>query len=144
MLIPVQRAETFYLPPPDQPVTAWDLVPPAERCARWYEHKQQRSIVHPLGLILGQQVYARINHGRWVAGCPCGSAQVVTPTDPRMACVECGAGWFVLVFPADPAVAEAEVAGELPHLRNWWNPDDPDAPPPAEPAPDEPAEGSIP
>lgn len=126
MAIAVERAETFYQPPPRHP-TAWDQVPPAERVFRWAEHRQQRRLVPPAGVILGQQAYARINHNRWVADCPCGSAQVVTPADPRMACVECGAGWFRLIFPDDPAVAEQAVAELLPHERNWWHPDDAEA-----------------
>ncbi|MER5601524.1 hypothetical protein [Streptomyces sp. NPDC002265] len=123
--IAVVRAEMFYTPPAPLPPDAWALVAPAERVFRWAEHRQQRSLAQPDGYILGQQAYARINHNRWVADCPCGSAQVVTPTDPRMACTECGLGWTALVFPEDPAAAEASVADELPHERNWWNPDDP-------------------
>ncbi|WP_330349566.1 hypothetical protein [Streptomyces sp. NBC_00582] len=124
MAIAVVRAETFYLPPPRQPA-AWDEVPPAERVFRWAEHRQQRRLVPPVGYLLGQQAYARINHNRWVADCPCGSAQVVTPADPRMACTECGLGWIRLVFPEDPAAAEALIADELPHERNWWHDNDP-------------------
>lgn len=141
MAIAVQRAESFYLPPPDQPATAWALVPPAERVFRWAELRQQRRLVAPDGFVIGQQAYARINHGRWVADCPCGSAQVVTPTDPRMACTECGYGWVQLVFPADPAEAEASVDSELPHERNWWHPDDPSWDRPADPA--APADGQL-
>ena len=65
--------------------------------------------------------------------------QVVTPTDPRMACTECGAGWFRLIFPGDPAAAEASVADDLPHERNWWHPEDTSwdrPPPPKEPEPE--------
>lgn len=123
--IPVVRAESFYLPPPSLPRTAWDLVPPAERVLRWYEQKQQRRIDPPRGMLLGGRVWARIDHNRWVADCPCRSAQVVTPTDPRYACPECGAGWLTVAFPADVAAAEAAVADDLPSERNWWNPDDP-------------------
>lgn len=122
--MPVRRAEDFYLPPPDQPATAWDLVPPAERVLRWYEHRQQRRVRVPTATILGHRLFARINHGRWVADCPCASAQVVTPTDPRLACPECGAGWFTVTFPPDVAAAEAAVADEYPAEQNWWNPDD--------------------
>jgi hypothetical protein len=125
-MIPVERAESFYLPPPDQPPDAWALVPAAERVFRWVELRQQRRLSPPDGFMLGHLVYARINHGRWVADCPCGSAQVVTPADPRVACTECGAGWFRLIVPEDPAAVEASVADDLPHERNWWNPDDPD------------------
>lgn len=137
-MIAVVRAETFYTPPPDQPGEDWSLLPPALRVFRWIELRLQRRLVPPDGFLIGQQAYARINHNRWVADCPCGSAQVVTPTDPRMACTECGLGWIRLIFPADPAAAEAEVAGALPHERNWWHPDDPSQSPPAQdPAPAE-------
>lgn len=137
MPIAVVRAEAFYTPPAQDRADAWALVPPAERVFRWVELRQQRRIVPPAGFMLGHRIYARINHGRWVADCPCGSAQVVTPIDPRMACTECGAGWFALVFPEDPEAAEAEVTELLPHERNWWHPDDPD---PWGLAPEEPAD----
>ncbi|WP_455360027.1 hypothetical protein [Streptomyces sp. SYSU K21746] len=132
MPIAVQRAETFYTPPPSQPADAWDLVPPAERVFRWIEHRVQRRVAPPDGFVIGVRAYARINHNRWVADCPCGSAQVVTPTDPRMACTECGLGWIALDFPTDAAAAETSVEQELPSGRNWWHPDDatsPDRPP---------------
>lgn len=122
--IPVQRAETYYLPPTPLAPDAWALVPPAARCTRWYEVKQQRRIELPDGLLLGHITYARIDAGRWVADCPCGSAQVVTPTDPRLGCPECGAAWFPLTFPDDVAAAEAAVAELLPAERFWWHPDD--------------------
>ena len=132
MAIAVVRAETFYLPPPARRPEDWSMVPPAERVFRWAERRHQRRIIPPAGFILGQQAYARINHNRWVCDCACGSAQVVTPADPRMACTECGLGWIRLVFPEDVAAVETSVADELPHERNWWHPDDPswDRPPP--------------
>ncbi|MDQ3431391.1 MAG: hypothetical protein M3467_04065 [Actinomycetota bacterium] len=130
----VVRAEDYYTPPPSQPADAWAMVRPAERVARWYEHKQQRRLGVPEGVLLDQVLHARINHSRWVADCPCGSAQVVSPADPRFFCVECGAGWFRIQFPADVDRVEAELADQLPHLRNWqpdgipaWTP--PPAPP---------------
>jgi hypothetical protein len=132
--IAVLRAETFYLPPPHQPATVWDQVPVAERVFRWAEHRQQRRLVPPSGYVIGQAAYARINHNRWVADCPCGSAQVVSPADPRMACTECGLGWIRLIFPDDPAAAEASVADRLPAERNWWQDDDPSWDRLAEPA----------
>lgn len=132
-MIAVERAAAFYLPPPELPPDAWTLVPPAERVWRWIEHRQQRRVTPPDGFVIGAQVWARINHNRWVADCPCGSAQVVTPDDARMACTECGFGWVTLIFPDDPAAIEAAVEGELPHLRNWVNPDDPGSPPAAPP-----------
>lgn len=136
--IPVQRAESFYRPPPTLPGGAWDHVPPAERVWRWYENTAQRRLNPPSGILLGERVYARINHGRWVADCVCGSAQIVTPADPRFACPECGYGWAQIQFPARPEAAEAEVSAKAPHERNWWNADDLKAwdrpgPPPPEP-----------
>ena len=125
MPIPVLRAETFYLPPPRQPADAWDLIPPAERVFAWIEYRAQRRVVPPDGYIIGQRTWARINHNRWVADCPCGSAQVVSPADPRLACTECGYGWVLVVFPEDVAAVEASVEALLPHLRNWVHPDDP-------------------
>ncbi|MGW2203425.1 hypothetical protein [Streptomyces sp. NPDC001774] len=123
---PVARAEDFYQPPPRLPANAWDLVPPAMRAVRWYEEVQQRRItITAGGLLLGQPLYARINFGRWVADCTCMSAQVVTPTDPRMWCVECGTGWWQLKFPDDPEAAEQEMALLPVSERNWWHPDDP-------------------
>ncbi len=136
-MIPVERAENFYLPPPPQPPDAWALIPAAERVFRWVELRQQRRLTPPDGFVIGRHVYARINHNRWVADCPCGSAQVVTPSDPRMACTECGFGWVRLVFPENVKAVEAAVANELPHLRNWWHPGDSDpwdVPPPDAPA----------
>ncbi|MEU5077109.1 hypothetical protein AB0G76_37005 [Streptomyces asoensis] len=128
MQIPVERAETFYLPPSARRPEDWSAIPPAERVFRWTEQRQQRRVVPPTGFIIGQQAYARINHNRWVADCPCGSAQVVSPADPRMACTECGLGWVRLVFPDDPGAVEQSVSADLPHLRNWWNFDDPTNP----------------
>lgn len=136
MPTPVQRAETYYLPPPSLPPTAWDLVPPAERVLRWYEQRMQRRLTVPAGTILGVTLWARIDAGRWVADCPCRSAQIVTPSDPRFACPECGAGWFTVRFPDDVAAAEAAVAEQLPSERFWWQADDPNPwNQPADPAP---------
>lgn len=122
---PVHRAEDFYLPPPELPAEAWDQAPAAERVVRWMETKAQRRIATPPRDVVIGTAYAYINHGRWVADCPCGSAQVVTPADPALYCVDClPDGWLTLIFPADCASAEAEVA-ELPKReRNWRNLDE--------------------
>lgn len=142
MPIAVTRAEGFYRPPPELAADAWSLVPPAERVWRWVEYRLQRRVTPPEGFVIGQQIWARINHNRWLADCVCGSAQVVSPTDPRFACTECGYGWVTLLFPEDPAAVEAAVDGELPHERNWSAPDDPGPPPQRpEPAPEQPAFG---
>ncbi|MET9957028.1 hypothetical protein ABZ135_36510 [Streptomyces sp. NPDC006339] len=145
MSIPVVRAESFYLPPPELAAEAWDLVPPAERVWRWVEYRQQRRAIPPEGVLLGERVWARINHGRWISDCVCGSAQIVTPADPRMACTECGWGWVQVAFPEDPATVESAVEVEPPHLRNWTHPNapgmaGPPPPPPGKTRPQPPAE----
>lgn len=135
-MIPVVRAEAFYTPPPQLPPETWASVPEAERVWRWVEYRLQRRATPPAGVLLGEQVWARINHNRWVADCVCGSAQIVTPTDPRFACTECGWGWVRVEFPAEPAAAEAAVEAQPPHLRNWTNPADPSRPPTLPPLPE--------
>jgi hypothetical protein len=116
----VLRAADYYLPPPSLPADAWDLLAPAERIIAWYEQRVGRRLPRPSGLLFGHTVYVRIDAGRWVADCPCGSAQVVSVTDPRMFCVECLTGWHQLIVPADPAAAEQAVAWQPAHARFWW------------------------
>ncbi|MEV8548310.1 hypothetical protein AB0L04_00445 [Streptomyces glaucescens] len=135
MPIAVVRAETFYLPPPTMPADAWADVPPAELVWRWYEALTGRRVTPPTD-DAGETYYARINQNRWVADCSsCGSAQVVSPADPRYACVECGWGWCVLIFPEDVAAVEASLMHLKPALRNWWHADDPANPTRPGPAP---------
>jgi hypothetical protein len=148
MVLPVIRAETFYLPPAREPEDVWADVPAAELVFRWMEHRMQRRVLPPAEAV-GETYFARINQNRWLADCVCGSAQVVSPTDPRYACTECGYGWCALVFPADVAAVEAEMlAIETPHLRNWWAAADPTNPvqptepdPPFNPDPKSPPKG---
>lgn len=76
-------------------------------------------------------VSAYINHGRWIVDCParCGSAMVVSETDPRFLCVVCGNpendAWYGVAFPADKADIEAELLkrpardGFQAASRNW-------------------------
>lgn len=135
---PVVRAEDFYAPPAPLKPDDWKLVPPAELVLRWYEYRFQRRIPTPSAVLLGEVLWARINRNRWVADCPCRSAQVVTPADPRFACPECGAGWMTVRFPDDVAAAEQAVAGLDVADANWWNPADPSAPEPT--VPEEPAQ----
>ncbi|MEU2233167.1 hypothetical protein [Streptomyces vietnamensis] len=122
------RAEDLYTPPPYLPPDKWASVPPALRVVRWWEEKHQRRIPVGDSVILDQQLYARINHGRWVADCTCMSAQIVTPADPRMWCVECGTGWWQVRFPANVDAVEQQFAN-LPLVeRNWWASEDPTDP----------------
>jgi len=121
----VRRAEGFYIPPPPLTPDAWDAVPAAERVARWIEIKAQCRIpTPPRDAVIGT-TYARIDAGRWVADCTCGSAQVASPDDPAMYCVDCRpAGWLTLAFPVDVAAAEIVVA-DLPAEEQFWrNPEE--------------------
>lgn len=137
MAIAVVRAETFYTPPSNLPRDAWADVPAAELVWRWMEYRTGRRLVPPEAGV-GDVYFARINQNRWLADCSsCGSAAIVSPTDPRYACTECQWGWCVLVFPADPAAVEASLLGLKPGLRNWWNDLDPNNPNrPPDPVPD--------
>ncbi|MFJ2178882.1 hypothetical protein ACIOHE_39065 [Streptomyces sp. NPDC087851] len=143
MPIPVVRSEAYYLPPPREPADSYDCIPVAERVFTWLSYRTGRRLIPPVGN--AEQVYfARVNQNRWIVDCACGAAQVTSPTDPRSACTQCGLGWCALVFPADPDAVETELLDLLPHLRNWWHPDDPANPnrpepepqPEPEPAPD--------
>ncbi|MFF2773344.1 hypothetical protein ACFVU3_00405 [Streptomyces sp. NPDC058052] len=124
----ITRAEDFYLPPPHLSPDAWSLVPPAMRVVRWWEERHQRRIPVEDGILIGQPLYARINHGRWVADCTCLSAQFVTPADPRMWCVECGTGWWQVAFPADVDAVEQQFTNLPLDQRNWWASEDPTDP----------------
>ncbi|MGW1609405.1 hypothetical protein ACWCQZ_08405 [Streptomyces sp. NPDC002285] len=136
MPIAVVRAEAFYTPPPTQPEDLWADVPAAELVWRWYELRMGRRVVPPAEAV-DETYYARINQNRWIADCSCGSAAIVSPTDPRYACTECGWGWCTLIFPADVAAVEAALLPLKPVLRNCWHPDDPTNPArPTEPVPD--------
>ncbi|MCX4974210.1 hypothetical protein [Streptomyces sp. NBC_00620] len=141
MAIAVVRAETYYLPPPRLPQDAWADVPGAELIYRWIEERMGRRVPLPEGTLDGvPPVYARVNQNRWLADCVCGSAAIVSLVDPRWGCTQCGYGWATLVVPTaeETAVIEAELLTiPQPHLRNWWNPLDPNNPDwQAEPAPD--------
>ena len=131
MPIAVIRAETFYLPPPPRrgyPTVDWSGVPAAELVYRYMENRTGRRLLPPTDTV-DQAYYARINQNRWISDCVCGSAAVVSPTDPRYGCTECGYGWCALVFPDDVETVEAEMlTTEQPHLRNWWHPEDPSNP----------------
>jgi hypothetical protein len=137
--IAVQRAETIYTPPPNQPRNAWADVPPAELVWRWYETRMGRRVFPPEETV-DESYYARINQNRWIADCTsCGSAAAVSPADPRYACTECSWGWCGLIFPDDVTAVEDSLMGLKPGMRNWWHPDDPSWPfrpePPATPDP---------
>lgn len=133
----VLRAETFYTPPPPLPSDAWAQVPGAELAVTWYETRTGRLVPRPEATLPPEQArWARIDAGRWVADCTCRSAQIISIDDPRMTCVDCHTGWYVLLVPADPAAAEAEVAALPTDQQFWWQDGDPAKPlPPTFPEP---------
>lgn len=62
----------------------------------------------------GTNVFARIDFGRWIADCECGSANYVEPSDPVYFCATCGnatSGGKLrgVVFPENRAEIEAEL-----------------------------------
>jgi hypothetical protein len=137
MAIAVVRAETFYVPTYPLPADAWAGTPAAELVWRWMEQRMGRRLTPPTESV-DETYYARINQNRWIADCTsCGSAAVVSPSDPRFACTECEWGWCKLIFPEDVAAVEAALLPLKSGFRNWWNPLDPNNPDrPPEPTPD--------
>jgi hypothetical protein len=71
--------------------------------------------------IVTTHLFARIEHGRWIADCACGSGVNVQPGWPEARCLGCGAVYSDVVFPLNRAAIEA-VLVKRPGLanRNWW------------------------
>jgi hypothetical protein len=147
MPIAVQRAETYYVPPPPMSPTAWAEVPGAELIYVWLEARTGRRIARPDEQLEDEPViWARVDQNRWVADCVCGSASMVSLADPRWGCTECGYGWVRLAVPSaeEAAAAEAELLKiPRPHLRNWWQPGDPNPLNPANSTFARPAAGGV-
>lgn len=130
MPIAIVRSETYYLPPPRLPKNAFESIPVAERVFAWMSYRLAQRLIPPEGFVEDAR-FARVDSNRWLVECVCGAAQVTSPTDPRTACTQCGYGWCVLIVPTPEEVTVIE-AGLLtepkPHLRFWWNPEDPKNP----------------
>lgn len=84
------------------------------------------SVGHPVeGEPVGTPVFARVDHGRWLAECECRSAQILDPDDRRFFCVRCenatnGGRWRPVEWPDDPDSIEAVLlARPRPENRNW-------------------------
>ncbi|WP_062207997.1 hypothetical protein [Streptomyces sp. NBRC 109706] len=135
---PVIRAETFYTPPPHLDADVWTQVPAAELVIEWFEQRAQRRVPRPTETV-HTSWFARIDAGRWIAECTCGSAQVISPTDPRFYCVICYTGWVPLTVPDDIDATEAAVSDRPTREQFWWHPEDParPRPPVIPPGPDE-------
>ncbi|MYZ38352.1 MULTISPECIES: hypothetical protein [unclassified Streptomyces] len=141
-VVPVLRAETYYLPPgprPGRPAPDWSGIAGAELVYHWVDYRLGRRTPVPTAFVLGAPpVYARVNHNRWLGDCAnCGSACLVSLVDLRFGCTECKRDWVTLIVPDDPGTVEAEMM-QIPqtHLRNWWHPEDPANPIPPVPPED--------
>jgi hypothetical protein len=66
------------------------------------------------------QVYAYVNHGRWVADCPCGGAELVTEDQPLL-CGSCG-GIRPVVWPEDVEGIERALADRVRQDTQNWRP----------------------
>ncbi|MEH0423115.1 hypothetical protein [Streptomyces sp. B21-083] len=120
----MQRAETFYLPPPTMPADVWDGLPAGERVLRWTEIHTQRRLPDIPREQTSEPLYARIDAGRWIAECDCGAGHVVSPTDPHMLCTVCVDGWHPVVFPAFPDAIEAQIDHQPRRHQFWYHPAD--------------------
>lgn len=80
----------------------------AERVAR------ERNARHDDGVFI-----ARIEHGRWIADCPCGSGVAVHPEWPSAGCLECGRWWPVLVPVQWREIEAVLIVRPLPITRGW-------------------------
>lgn len=56
-------------------------------------------------------LYARVNHGRWIADCPvseCNNAHIVSKEERLFLCNACGEGrWYIVGFPPEAKEIEA-------------------------------------
>jgi hypothetical protein len=65
-------------------------------------------------------VEARINHGRWIFDCDCGSGVAADPTFSAGYCFGCGAIHTNVIFPEDrQAIEQALLARKRTENRNW-------------------------
>lgn len=68
-----------------------------------------------------EPVLAYVNHGRWVADCVCGGAELVAADHPFL-CGSCG-GEGPVVFPAGDVLAQVEeLLAVRPTLNRNWRP----------------------
>lgn len=65
-------------------------------------------------------VAAYVNHGRWVANCPCGGAELITE-DQDMLCGSC-AHIRQVVWPANVEVIESMLEARQYQQNQNWNP----------------------
>jgi hypothetical protein len=79
------------------------------------------------GEATGTPVLAEVNHGRWIAHCECGGAEVVDPDDPVFFCLSClnadnGRGLRPVEFPSEKErlqIAEVLLHRKERRSRGW-------------------------
>ncbi len=71
----------------------------------------------PFSIRKGTDVQAYVNHGRWVADCPCNGAELVAPKQ-EMLCGSCGMKHTV-EFPKQRTKIEETLNVRPPHNQNW-------------------------
>jgi hypothetical protein len=94
-----------------------------------YRQKQQQAIrrmnrdgAHVTEQVITAPVAARIDHGRWILDCVCGSGVAVHPDWPEARCLEfgCGRVYLNVLIPQDRAAIETELLRRPePRNRNW-------------------------
>lgn len=71
-------------------------------------------VQYPAGVYI-----ARVEHGRWIADCPCGAGVAVHPTWSETGCLECGRWWPVMVPSEWDAIESVLLARPKRDTRNW-------------------------
>lgn len=81
-----------------------------------------RAIARALQVRYDAGVYiARVEHGRWIADCPCGAGIAVHPQWTEAGCLECGRWWPVMV-PRDWDDIEAVLLARPKAVNRGWLP----------------------
>lgn len=82
----------------------------------------------PTSIAPSPTVFARVNHGRWIADCPfCAGAELVDPIDPRFFCMSCdndskGGRWLRVTFPVNLQEIEAILESRPSDTFKNWDP----------------------
>jgi hypothetical protein len=108
----------------------WPPEPPAKG-ATWvtrvgWNRTDVAPFTPPDDYVAGREhaIRVRVNHGRWIAVCPCGGAQLACRTDHRMFCVDClnahvDGRWVPVIWPEDVGGVEDAMAVRPAVLQNW-------------------------
>lgn len=99
-------------------------VPPG-RGAEWCAQLVDVDVPPPTHIARDElAVYVRVDHGRWVADCPCGSAQLACMTDLRLFCVDCGNAhadgrWVKTIWPTSTVEIDRVLSLRPLPYQNW-------------------------